>query len=110
MGILGAKTVSDNGHAVDTGPLYELGIPTMINLIEDTDDHKFYFRYHHSAGDTMSIMDPDLLDGNVVGLAAMFYMIADLETTIPKPNIKLLDQWFEINQNHFEFIKKVSMK
>lgn len=73
-----ATTVSDDGHAVDTGPLYSMGIPTMINLIEDTPDHEYYFTYHHSAGDTMSIMDPDLLDGNVVGVAAMFFILADL--------------------------------
>ena len=50
----------------------------MINLIEDNASHDFYFRYHHSAGDTMTIMDPDLLDTNVVGVAAMFYILADL--------------------------------
>jgi len=50
----------------------------MINLIEDTSDHEYYFTYHHSAGDTMSIMDGDLLDGNVLGVAAMFYILADL--------------------------------
>ena len=31
MGILGAQMVSDNGGAVDTGPLLQVGIPTMIN-------------------------------------------------------------------------------
>ena len=50
----------------------------MINLIEDNDSHDYYFRYHHSAGDTMSVMNPDLLDSNVVGVAAMFYILADL--------------------------------
>ena len=89
--ILNASTVSDDGNAVDTGPLRQRGIPTMINLIEDTADHEFYFTYHHSAGDTMSIMDPDLLDSNVVGVAAMFYILADLDNSIPKPNIKRID-------------------
>ena len=91
MNILNASTVSDDGNAVDTGPLRQRGIPTMINLIEDTPDHEYYFTYHHSAGDTMSIMDPDLLDSNVVGVAAMFYILADLENSIPKPNIKSFD-------------------
>lgn len=35
----------------------------------------------------MSIMDPDLLDSNVVGIAAMFCILADLEKSIPKPKI-----------------------
>ena len=78
MGILGAKMVSDNGGAVDTGPLLQVGIPTMINQIEDQTNHEYYFTYHHSAGDSMTIMDPDLLDGNVVGVAAMFFILADL--------------------------------
>ena len=61
----------------------------MINLIKDTEDHSYYFAYHHSAGDTMSVLDPKLLDGNVLGIAAMFYMLADLDQSIPKPTISL---------------------
>lgn len=74
---------------MDTGPLLAMGIPTMINMIEDTPDHKFYFTYHHSAGDSMTMMDPDLLDGNVLGIACMFFILADLEKSIPKPTIKM---------------------
>lgn len=85
--LLGAATVTQNGRAADIDPLYNLGIPTMKNMIEDTSDHRFYFTYHHSAGDTMSIMDPDDLDSNVVGIAALFYILADLEEGLPKPNI-----------------------
>lgn len=88
MGIIDAKTVGDDGEAVDTGPLLQMGIPTMINMIEDTPDHKYYFTYHHSAGDSMTMMNADLLDGNVLGIACMFYVLADLENSIPLPNIK----------------------
>lgn len=88
MDLIDAKTVSDDGMAVDTGPLFDMGISTMINLIQDTSDHQFYFTYHHSAGDSMTMMDPDLLDGNVLGIACMFFILADLETSIPKPTIK----------------------
>lgn len=55
----------------------------MANVVADTNDHKFYFTYHHSAGDSMSIMNPDEMDSNVLGIAAMFYILADLDTTIP---------------------------
>jgi carboxypeptidase Q len=78
LSVLNASQVTNNGHAADTSPLFEKGIPTMVNLIEDNDSHDYYFRYHHSAGDTMSIMNADLLDGNVIGIAAMFYILADL--------------------------------
>lgn len=56
----------------------------MANVVADTDDHKFYFTYHHSAGDSMSIMDPDDMDSNVLGIATMFYILADLDITIPR--------------------------
>ncbi len=78
MDLIDAKTVGDDGMAVDTGPLFDMGIPTMINMIQDTPDHRFYFTYHHSAGDSMTMMDPDLLDGNVLGIACMFFILADL--------------------------------
>lgn len=85
MGILNASIVNDKGEAVDTGPLYEKGVPTMANVVTDTEDHEYYFSYHHSAGDSMSIMNADELDSNVVGVAAMFFILADLEDTIPRP-------------------------
>ena len=67
---------------MDVGPLYAKGVPIIKNLIEDTPDHKFYFRYHHSAGDSMLIMNPDEMDSNVVGIAALLFIIADLETSL----------------------------
>jgi carboxypeptidase Q len=87
MGILNAAVVNDAGEAVDTGPLYEKGVPTMANVIEDTPDHKYYFSYHHSAGDSMTMMNADDMDSNVVGLAAMMFILADLDNTIPRPGI-----------------------
>jgi carboxypeptidase Q len=51
-------------------------------LIEDTPDHKFYFKYHHTAGDSMTMMNADDLDSNVVGIASFLYIIADLDQTV----------------------------
>ena len=59
-----------------------MGIPIFDNAIQDTPDHEFYFKYHHTAGDSMSIMDPDDLDSNVVGIAAFLFIIADLDVTV----------------------------
>jgi carboxypeptidase Q len=78
LGVLNASLVNDAGEAVDTGPLYEKGVPVMANVIVDNPSHDFYFQYHHSAGDSMTMMNPDDMDSNVVGLAAMFYILADL--------------------------------
>ena len=67
----------------------------LRNLPKDTPDSKFYFRYHHTAGDSMSIMNPDEMDSNVLGIAGMLYILADLDKTlrdVPTENlIKLIE-------------------
>lgn len=61
----------------------------MRNLIADNKSNDFYFRYHHSAGDSMSMMNADDLDDNVVAIASMIYLIAENEETLPKWNKSL---------------------
>jgi carboxypeptidase Q len=82
LSILGASGYSDNGYSADVEPLYEKGVPIFNNMIQDTPDHSFYFKYHHTAGDSMTMMNSDDLDSNVVGIAAFLYIIADLQTTV----------------------------
>lgn len=82
MSILGASQYENVVFAVDTEPLGDKGVPVFDNMIQDTPDHSYYFRYHHSAGDTLSIMDPDDMDSNVVGIAAFLYILADLQKTV----------------------------
>lgn len=57
-------------------------MPILNNIVKDSQDHEFYFKYHHSAGDSMTMMDPDDMDSNVAGIAAMLYIVADLDTTV----------------------------
>ena len=38
--------------------------------------------YHHTAGDSMTMMNADELDSNVAGIAAFLYIIADLDKTV----------------------------
>jgi carboxypeptidase Q len=85
LSILGAGEYSDDGFSADVDPLYENGVPIICNLIKDTPDSKFYFKYHHSAGDSMTIMNPDDMDSNVVGIASLLYILADLETSLRTP-------------------------
>jgi carboxypeptidase Q len=82
LSILGAGYYSDDGYSADVEPLLEKGVPIFNNYIQDTPDHSFYFKYHHSAGDSMTMMDPEDMDSNVVGIAAFLYIIADLEKTV----------------------------
>lgn len=72
------------GEAADTSPLAAAGIPVMANIVEDSPDHRYYFTYHHTAGDSMLAMSPDEMDSNVIGIAAMFYILADLDVTIQR--------------------------
>ena len=62
----------------------------MANIVKDNDSHDYYFAYHHTAGDSMTVMNADEMDSNVVGLAAMMYILADLENTIPRVPSKTL--------------------
>lgn len=43
-----------------------------------------YFNYHHSAGDSMLVEDPDDLDKNTALFAAAAYVIANLSVDMPK--------------------------
>jgi carboxypeptidase Q len=65
-------------YTADIEDLYPKGVPIFANNVNDTEDSHYYFKYHHSAGDTMEIINPDDLDSNVVGIAALLYIIADL--------------------------------
>ena len=56
----------------------------MRNLIEDTPTHEKYFTYHHSAGDTMTIMNADDLDDNVFMISAFYYIVADMDERFPR--------------------------
>ena len=87
MGAIG-KEVGTDGEEIDTRPLLRIGIPTMNNIVQDDETHTYYFTYHHTAGDSMTMMNADDLDSNVLGVACMFYILADLDESIPLPEIK----------------------
>lgn len=82
MSLLNATQYEEKVFTADIEELGKLGVPIFDNVIEDSPDHSFYFKYHHSAGDSMSMMDPDDMDSNVVGIAAFLYIIADLDVTV----------------------------
>ena len=73
-----------SSEMVDTKPLGDLGVPLMRNEVEDTPTSDYYFTYHHSAGDTMSVMNADDMDDNVVAVASIFFLVADLDETLPR--------------------------
>ena len=68
----------DDFTMVDIEPLFEIGVPATYNLVDEGEalpyEYPSYFRYHHSAGDSMTMMDPDDMDSNVKGIAC--FMLA----------------------------------
>lgn len=78
----------DLGVATDISPLINKGVPGMINIIDNNplnDNYDVdYFNYHHSAADTVSILDPTDMDSNVIGIAQVFYYIANLPSKLPR--------------------------
>jgi carboxypeptidase Q len=42
----------------DSGYIHNYGVPISRNIVEDTPTNDFYFTYHHSAGDSMTMMNP----------------------------------------------------
>lgn len=53
------KVIDGDGEMVDSGYIGDYGVPMIRNIGKDTSDNSFYFTYHHSAGDSMTMMDPD---------------------------------------------------
>jgi carboxypeptidase Q len=75
----------DQGEMTDTEPLLNgYKVPAMRNLVGESADDRYYFTYHHSAGDTVSVLEPEAMDKNVAAIACLFYIIADLPNKLPK--------------------------
>lgn len=80
-----ADLIHDNdGEMTDTSPLHSAGVPVIRNLIDDNLTNDYYFSYHHSAGDTVSILDAEDMDSNVKGIASLFYILADMDEKLPR--------------------------
>ena len=68
----------------DTLPLGKKGVPMIKNIVNDTLTQDFYFTYHHSSADSVSMMNPDHMDSNVIAIASIMYLVADAEHTLPR--------------------------
>jgi len=76
--------VVGDGESVDSGYIGDYGVPMVRNIGYDTPDNKYYFTFHHSAGDSMTMMNPDQMDENVVAIASLFYLLANATTPLPR--------------------------
>jgi carboxypeptidase Q len=77
---IGAGRVTPGEPEADVTPLVQMGVPAL-GLEVDTAK---YFWYHHSAGDTMAVIDRDDMARCVATLAAMAYLLADADQLVPR--------------------------
>jgi len=68
--------------ATDVDYLVQEGVPGLSLEDNYTKDH--YFWYHHSNGDTITVLNPKQLDKCAAALAVMVYTVANLETLLPR--------------------------
>lgn len=77
---IGADAISRGGGGADIGPIMREGVPGMGLRV----DGSRYFWYHHSAADTIDKLSRDEYNECVAALAVMAYVVADMETTLPR--------------------------
>ena len=77
---LGADRILDGGGGADISAMRPHGVPLMILHQESSR----YFDYHHSPADTLDKIDRAELDQAVAALAAMTWMLAEHESTLPR--------------------------
>lgn len=80
MEAIGASKVEAGGGGPDISPMRAGRVP-MISARQETGH---YFDYHHSAADTLDKVDPEVLRRNTAIVAAMTWLLADSEETLPR--------------------------
>lgn len=77
---INATQVGDNGGETDTGWWKDLGVP-MGSIATDNER---YFWFHHSNGDTMTVMDPIQMNLCSAVWAVYSYVLADMDSMLPR--------------------------
>jgi carboxypeptidase Q len=77
---IGAGKITKGGGGADIGPIMQLGVPGMGLNVDGTK----YFWYHHTEADTPDKLDPADVAKCVATMAVMAYVIADMETPLPR--------------------------
>ena len=80
LGPVDADELRIGGGGPDIGPLGAHGVP-LLGMWAGTE---LYFDYHHSEEDVVENIDRDLLADQTAAMAVMAYILADLETPLPR--------------------------
>ncbi|XP_032101543.1 carboxypeptidase Q [Sapajus apella] len=77
---LNITQVLSHGEGTDINFWIQAGVPGASLL----DDLYKYFFFHHSHGDTMTVMDPKQMNVAVAVWAVVSYVVADMEEMLPR--------------------------
>jgi len=82
MGVTGATIIrqSEYSPGSDISPLVKAGVPGFAPL----QDVRDYFKYHHTAADTLDKIVPRELQENAAAMAVLAYTIANLSEPLPR--------------------------
>jgi len=86
----GAGILALTEHSgADIQPLDKAGVPTFLPI----QDSRFYFNYHHTAGDTLDKIMPKELAENSAVVAVTAYALANLEQPLPRVPVSEPAHW-----------------
>ena len=77
---INSSTIYDNGGGPDVNWWTESGVP--VGSLANHNEHYFYF--HHSDGDTMTVLDPGQMDLCSAVWTAYAYVLADMDSLLPR--------------------------
>ena len=77
---INASSVTDNGGETDTGWWRQVGVP-LATLANENDK---YFYFHHTDGDTMSVLDPGEMNLCSAVWTVFAYVLADMDDILPR--------------------------
>jgi carboxypeptidase Q len=77
---INSTAIYGNGGETDNGWWADQGVP----LGSLANHNEKYFWYHHSNGDTMTVLDPDEMNRCSAVFAVYAYVLADIETMLPR--------------------------
>ena len=77
---INASSVYDNGEGTDVGWWGQIGVP----IASLANDNEKYFYFHHSDGDTMSVLDPVEMNLCSAVWSVFAYVLADMDDLLPR--------------------------
>jgi len=79
---IGATLLQNGGPGADINAMGRRGVPAF-GLMQD---ERTYFRYHHTAADTLDKIDPHELAENAAAMVVLGFALADMPEALPRSN------------------------